>query len=64
MTETDPIAIMQAAQLPADATTDDMALALASALAALRVAKPTNDSVARQIAGAKRQALQALKGAA
>lgn len=63
MTETDPIAIMQAAQLPPDAT-DAMALALASALAALKLAKPSNAEVARQIAGAKRQALQALKGAA
>lgn len=60
----DPIAIMQAAQLPQDATTDDMALALASALAALKLAKPSNAEVARQISGAKRQALQALKGAA
>lgn len=63
MTETDPIAIMQAAQLPPDAT-DAMALALASALAALKLAKPSNAEVARQISGAKRQALQALKGAA
>jgi hypothetical protein len=63
MTE-DPIAIMQAAQLPPDATPDDMAVALASALAALKLAKPSNDAVARQIAGARKQAVKALKGAA
>lgn len=60
----DPIAIMQAAQLPEKPNTDDMVLALANALAALNLARPTNDSTARQIAGAKRQAVKALKGAA
>ena len=60
----DPIAIMQAAQLSEKLNTDEMAVALASMLALMRHVKPSNDSVARQMAGAKRQALKALKGAA
>ena len=60
----DAIAIMQAAQLPEKPDTDEMVLALASALAALKLAKPTNDATARQIAGARRQAVKAPKGAA
>ena len=61
----DPIAIMQAAQLPDDKTsTDDLVLALGVALSALKAAKPTNDSVARQMASARKTIVQAIKGAA
>lgn len=60
----DPIAIMQSMLDDPRPSDTDLRMALAIALSALKVAKASNDSTARQIAAARKTATDALRRAA